>query len=438
MAPTSEGTRPSEAQAWWAVAVLYLAGVLSHIDRTILSLLVIPLKRDLGLSEVQVGLLSGLAFASIYAIAAIPIAGLSDKGSRRGIIAVGVAFWSVSTAACGLVYQYAYLFVARMGVGVGEAVLTPAAFSLIADLFPKERRGFALALFGASVATGTGLALIIGGLIVQWVDHFGTIQTWIGPLRSWQFVFIAVGIPGVLVSLLAMTMFEPRHMAQKTPDVPLSELMAFIRKNLGILLLMFLANSFAGLIATGYAAWAFTYFIRVIHLTPGVVGVWSGVTIIICAPLGGWLGGYLLKRWTVKGHIDAPLMLSLFGMSFVIPSYILTTQMPSWPLALLFQAFGFIFGAIPYIAGASSVQLITPPRLRARISAIYFMFVTLIAIGGGPAVVAYITEYVFRDTQRVGDSISLTSALMGPFMLGFIMLARKRFREAAKLNMANN
>lgn len=430
--------KPSEAQAWWAVIVLYLAGVLGHIDRTILSLLVVPLKRDLGLSEMQVSYLSGIAFALVYTLAAIPIASLSDRSSRRGIIAVGVAFWSLATAACGASYQFVQLFLARMGVGVGEAVLTPAAFSLIGDLFPKERRGFALAVFGASVATGTGLALIVGGLIVQWVDHFGTVQTWIGPLRSWQLVFIAVGLPGLIIAALAMTMVEPRHTAEKAPEVPFSELLAFVKKNFVVLLLMFLANSFAGLIATGYGAWAFTYFIRVFHLSYATVGLWSGITIIFCAPFGGWLGGYLLKRWTVKGHVDAPLMLSLFGMSFVIPSYILTTQMPNWPLALIFQTLGFIFGAIPYIAGASSVQLITPPRLRARISAIYFTFVTLIAIGGGPSVVAFFTQYVFRSDLRVGDSISVTSALMGPFMLGFIMLARKRFRAAAALNMVHN
>ena len=424
-------SRPSEFQAWWAVIVLYLAGVLAHVDRTILSLMVGPLKRDLVLTDTQVGLLSGLAFAIFYAVMAVPIAVLSDRGSRRGIIAIGVAVWSVATAICGAAQNFWQLFLARMGVGVGEAVLTPAAFSLIADLFPKEKRGFALAVFGASVATGTGLALIVGGLLVEWVDKFGTVDTWFGPLRSWQLVFVVVGLPGLLVALLAMTMTEPRQrIVEKAPEPEPGEFSRFVKQHLGILALLFFAYSFAGLIATAHGAWAPTYFIRVFDLPPSIVGFWSGVAIIICAPFGGWLGGWLLKRWTVKGHVDAPLRLALFGLGFVVPIHIATPLMPTWELALISQTAGFVFGAIPYIAGASSVQLLTPPRLRARVSAIYFLMVTLIAIGGGPSVAAFFTDVVFQDTQRVGHSISLTAAIFGPIMLSFIWFARKPYIKA--------
>ena len=149
----ADGVRqpPTPARAWWAIFVLFLAYMLSYVDRTIIALLVEPLRVDLGLTDTQISLLQGLAFAIFYTGLSIPIAILADRHSRRAIIGVGIVFWSAMTSACGLAGNFWQLFIARMGVGVGEATLGPSAYSLIGDLFPEERRGRAMAVFSCSV-----------------------------------------------------------------------------------------------------------------------------------------------------------------------------------------------------------------------------------------------------------------------------------------------
>lgn len=431
----SESTQasPTPFQAWWTVSILFLAGTLANIDRTILSLLVGPLRRDLLLTDTQIGLLSGLAFGVVYAGAAIPIARLADTGSRRGLLSIGIAAWSLATALCGAAHHFVHLFIARMGVGVGEAVLTPSGFSLISDLFPKERRGFPLALFGASNAWGIGLALIVGGMLVQWVDHFGTVETWIGPLRSWQFVFVAIGLPGVIVALLALTMAEPRRRtAEKPPELAPGELLKFLKLNFMPLSLIFVAFAFGGMISNGSSSWSPAFFMRLYSMAPGTIGPILGVCVLLIAPVGGLCGGWLLNHLTRKGHTDAPLRLGLVAMFLFTVTHVLWPLMPNWWLCLAVYISGYVFGAIQYIAGAAAAQLVAPPRLRARVTAIYFLCVTIIAIGGGPAIVGLFTDYLFHDIYDVGWSIVVTGAIFGPIMMSFVALARKRYIRAVE------
>jgi MFS family permease len=191
------------------VGVLTLIYVVSFIDRQILDLLVGPIKRDMELSDTQVSLLMGFSFALFYTICGIPIGRLADSKSRRGIIAIGLILWSFMTALCGSVKQYWQFFLARMGVGVGEAALSPAAYSIITDYFPKNRLGTAMSVYGMGIYNGSGLAYILGGLVVGWTEGMEVLELpVVGRTFPWQLVFFVVGLPGIALAMLLMTVKE--------------------------------------------------------------------------------------------------------------------------------------------------------------------------------------------------------------------------------------
>lgn len=166
---------PSSLSVWTTVTILMIAYVLSFIDRQILNLLVEPIRRDLVISDTQMSLLMGLSFALFYTICGIPLGRLADTSNRRGLIAIGVLFWSAATAACGMAKLYWQFLICRIGVGVGEAALSPAAYSLIADSFPPERRATAISVYSMGVYLGSGIAFLLGGLVIQFASAQGDV-----------------------------------------------------------------------------------------------------------------------------------------------------------------------------------------------------------------------------------------------------------------------
>jgi len=211
-APTAPDDYPQPAYAWYVVVVLTLGYIVSFLDRQIFALLVQPIRHDMGLSDTQVSLIGGLAFALFYTFLGIPIGRLADRRSRRAIIATGITIWCVMTAACGLAHNYWQLFSARVGVGVGEATLNPSALSLISDYFPREKRGRAISFYNMGVSLGVGIANIIGAWAIALTSAMAPITLpLVGALRPWQLVFLLVGLPGLVVALLMFTVREPRR-----------------------------------------------------------------------------------------------------------------------------------------------------------------------------------------------------------------------------------
>ena len=195
---------------WYVVGVLTFAYLVSFLDRQILALMVGPIQEDLMLSDTQMSLLMGLAFSIFYIFMAVPLGRLADNSVRRNIIVGGVTLWSLMTAACGLAGSYWHLFLARMGVGVGEASLTPSATSMIADYFPSGARGKALATYNAGVSLGTGFAMVFGGMVITYVSTSERhVLPVVGGVAAWQYVFFLVALPGLLVVLLMLTVREP-------------------------------------------------------------------------------------------------------------------------------------------------------------------------------------------------------------------------------------
>src|ERR1700735_997165 len=235
---------PSSFAAWYSVAVLMLIYIFSFIDRSAISLIVEPMKRDLQISDTQIGLLQGSAFAPLYTFLGLPIARLSDRHSRRAIIAAGVFIWSIMATLCGLARTVMQLFVARIGVGVGEAALSPAAYSVITDSFPRSKLGSAFGVYNIGITIGAGIAFLVGGIVVAAVSHAGASYTLplFGEVRAWQMVFIVTGAPGILLPLLLLTFREParrgllRKQSAAEPTAallrpPLSEVLSYVWLN---------------------------------------------------------------------------------------------------------------------------------------------------------------------------------------------------------------
>ena len=291
---------PSQLYAWYAVAVLVIAYTFSFIDRQILSLLVGPMKRDLEISDFQMSLLQGFAFAIFYTLMGLPIGRMVDSHNRVRIITIGIAVWSLMTALCGISKSYMQLFIYRMGVGVGEAALSPAAYSMLSDYFKPERIGVAIGVYGTGVYIGAGLALVIGAEVVEAARAAGS-STFpiIGTVYPWQMVFFIVGLPGLLVALWAWTLREPpRHGATETP--PLRQVLAYMKANRFTLICHNMCYALSAMMGYGVAAWIPEFMIRTHGWSAGQIGSAYGWIIAIFGTAGviagGWLGDFAAKR----------------------------------------------------------------------------------------------------------------------------------------------
>lgn len=394
------------------VALLLGASTLSFVDRQILSLFVEPLRRDLGISDLQVSLLQGVAFAIFYAIAGLPIGYLVDRRSRRTIIIAGVVFWSLMTVLCGFASGFLGLFVARMGVGLGEAALGPAAWSILADYFPPERLPLVLSVYGIGTSVGAGLSFIVGGLVSHWAS---------GPplliaghaFAPWQLGFVVVGVPGLLLAvLLVLGMPEPPRRNQLAPTAPpLSYAVAFLARRRQLAL--GLGAGIACLTAVAYAglAWLPTWFVRHYGWSAAQAGATLGTLIILCGTAGVVCGGLLAVWLQRRGYRDAPLRAAaLIGLA-ALPTGVAVFLMPDATLATVALAlYVFVASAFPGL-GPSAVQQVTPNELRGQMSALMLMSTNLLGIALGPLSVAALTTLVFRSDAALGPSLAITIAL---------------------------
>ena len=428
--------------AWYAVTVLLIAYGVSVADRFVLSLLVQPIKLDLGLSDTKISLLHGLAFAIFFSIMGIPIARLADRYSRRMIIASGIAVWSMMTAACGLATGYWQLFSARVGVGVGEAALSPAAYSMIADLFPPQKLGRALSVYTIGAYIGAGLAFIVGGLVVQSIIDAPTITLpIIGTIRSWQVAFFVVGLPGILVAALMFTVTEPVRRIKTNAAfsgnaheaVPISQVLSYLWSRRRVYGAHFLGFSFLAIVFNSTVAWTPAFLDRSFGMTVGQSGPAIGTIILIFGSSGLVVGGWLADRLVLKGYADGTLRAGVVAGLGCIPFASLLPLMPSvtWVLVaycplLFFTSFGFG-------AAAAALQQITPNRLRALVSALYLLVLNLIAAGLGPTLTALITDYVFGYEDALGWSIVIMAVISSLLSVVILWRGLKPFRAEANI-----
>ncbi len=314
------GPPPGERYAWYVVLVLMLAYTLSFVDRQILGLLVQPIRSEFGISDTQIGLLQGLSFALFYTVLGLPMGWLVDRFSRRNLIAGGVALWSLMTAVCGVATSYSGLFAARVGVGVGEAALSPAAFSMISDYFRRERLGIALSVYAMGVFIGAGLAFIVGGAVVDAVTKLPPMEIFgLGALSAWRLTFLIVGAPGLLLALVIWRLREPlrRGVMQSAGAEPaqprVAEVMAMVRARRGAFGGITLAMAAHAICMYSVFAWMPTVFIRRFGWSPGEAGLALGLVVLFCGCAGMVLGGWLTDRWQANGRSDAALRVGTLG-----------------------------------------------------------------------------------------------------------------------------
>lgn len=425
---------------WYVVVVLTIAYTVSFIDRQIMALMVEPIRRDLAISDTQMSLLLGLAFAVFYTLLGIPIARMADRYSRRGIIAAGIAIWCLMTAACGASRNYIQLFFARVGVGVGEAALSPSALSMISDYFPKETRGRAVAFYTMGISMGVGLAMILGGQVIAAVSEAPPVTLpVVGELFAWQTVFILVGLPGIVMAALMITIREPSRKERMGGSggqafLSLGTVARFFGERWRMYGSHFFGMSTVGILSYGFFAWIPTMFMRTWGWSVEDIGLAYGVVTLAAGPvsivLASWLPEQLMRRGAKDAHMRAALYLNLLGVVCAVATPLMPT--PELALVALLPMTAGVLASTS--AGISALMIVTPNQMRAQASALYYFVVNILGLTAGPTGIALFTDYVFRDESLLRYSVGSVALLAGLFATGILAYNlgqyRKVFREA--------
>jgi MFS family permease len=430
------GPWPKPIIGWYAVSILTLAYIFSFIDRTIIALMVEPIKRDLDLSDTQIGILHGFAFALFYTLMGLPIGWLADRSRRKVIIGSGIFVWSLMTAACGLARNFWHLFLARVGVGVGEAALSPPAYSMLADFFPPHKLGRPIGVYSSGIYLGAGLAFIVGGAVVQFFRNVQSIDVpLLGELFSWQLAFMAVGLPGILIAALMMTVREPARRGQvkgQSHERSIKGFLVWLYGNKKPLSAHMIGISFIGIPVQAIIAWAPTYFIRIHGFKPGEAGLALGLIFLGFGASGMVAGGFITDWFKGKGYDNAPIRTGLLAAVLAIPFAVSATIVagPMLSLALL----GPLIFCVSIGVGAAptGLQLVTPNHYRAQVAAVFLLLLNLIATGFAPLLTAMATDYVFRNEAAVGMSLSLVCGLATPIAAVIFVLGLKSYGELAR------
>lgn len=400
------------------VLLLMLALTLSYVDRQVLSLLVEPIKADLQITDTQFGLLQGMAFAVFYIGFGLPLGRLADIGSRRNLIASGITLWSFMTAICGTATSFLGLFVARAGVGIGEAALSPGAYSMIADSVPRRRLSLAMGIYSMGVYLGAGAALFVGGVVLKALAEADLASVpIIGDWAPWRLVFLCVGVPGLLMAAALMLLREPPRTqfdGRAAADIPtVAEVVRFViseRRLFGSLILGFACHN-----TTLYAllSWTPAFLGRQFDLAPSEVGLALGMLTSVGGCAGLIAGGVISDRLLAARRSDTPLLVGIISMSGigVTTTWMLLFASSAQRASVMFALVMF-FVALPIGSVAAALQLVAPNRFRAQVSALYLVLISLAGLLLGPLLPPLISDGVLQDPERIGLGLLITVAGM--------------------------
>lgn len=416
---------PPATYAWFVVICLQLAYAVALIDRQILSLLVQPIRADLHLSDTQFSLLVGFAFVLFYSTMGLVCGRLADTKNRRNMIVIGMLLWSIATAVCGLANDFKELFLARMLVGVGEAVLSPSAYSMIADYFPKEKRAKAAAAYSMAISLGNGAALLAGGAVIASVAQHDTVAVpLLGTVRSWQAVMMIVGMPGLIVAAMMLLVKEPVRKEFDAATSKLSDSIAFIRAHAVTLSLIIFAFALNGLITYCVNTWAPATFIRVFGWTAPEIASVQGTTLMTFGTAGIFTGGWLVSRAGSEVS-NARVLATSRNALLLVPIFAMLLGFAPLPWMRIIGIAGIAFlGGFPSGLAAVAIYHITPNQFRGQVTAMYLMTGTLVGFGIGVTLVAAVADYIFRDEKAIGMALGIVvalAALLAAFLLNAAM-----------------
>lgn len=424
----------SSRTSWYALFVLTLANISSFIDRQALSLIIDDIKRDLQLNDTQVSLLGGLSFALFYTFFGVVIGRLADTSNRRNIIIWGITIWSAMTGFCAGVVSYGQFFLARMGVGVGEATLAPSAYSMIADMFPKRRLATALSIYSLGVFLGPGLATLISAFIVKTLPKGKMTIPILGEIYSWQLLFLYIGLPGLIIALLLFTIKEPARTNALQKDgeaikLSLRESLKIVCRYPKAYLLICFATAAGALVNYGSLFWIPTFVQRTFGWEKPAAGFFYGMVLLASSVSGVLFGGWYADRLVKNGVTNGRLRLGILA-GILCTSFAFLPLLPEAKWALLATFVPSFALAVPYGATTAALQELMPSQVRSLASSIFLFILNLIGIGLGPTLVAVFTNYVFKDDNLIRYSLVCLYLIGGIFTLLLSYLALKPYREA--------
>lgn len=427
-------TWESPAYGWYLTVLLALAYFVSYLDRSVITLLVEPIKASLALSDTQMSLLLGLAFALFYAIGGIPLGYLADRRNRKAIAVASILGWSAMTAFCGVTKSYWAMFLGRVGVGIGEAGLSPAAMSMISDCFAPKRRHFPLATFIVGGTFGGGLAVVIGAGLLHVGERLAhTPVPFFGLLEPWQWVFVLVSLPGVPVALAIATLREPARKgvlsAASTADQHRVE-KEYLRKHWRCLVGLYSGASLVMMVNVSYLIWGPTLLVRVHGMDIQRAGITFGLPVFAAGLIGTYLAPAIARWVTERGRTDGTVRAVMWIAAIVMLPMAIGPLLPG-PVAMIatiVPAIGLMIGIGPIVM--IGTQLVLPNQLRARAVAFYSLILNLVAFGLGPLVVGLLTDYVFRNEKLIHYSTAMMTILGIPIALVILGWTCKHYRSA--------
>jgi MFS family permease len=420
--------------AWVGLAILVVMYIASYLDRQIISLMVDPIKQDLHLTDFQFSLLQGAAFATFYAVVAVPLGYLVDRYSRRMIIFGGMVIWSLACGSCGLATNFVHLLVGRAGLGAGEAVLAPAGIALLGDSFPRNRMTLAINIFKIGALLGGVLSAIVGGLLLAWANGHGAVTLPVlGVLQPWQQVLVLIGFPGVAAAFLAFLL--PRVKRPRTAKAPVPAFLPYLAQRKAYVATMFIGAALLTVPSFAGQAWGAAFLLRHYHLPIQQVGGVLGLMAI--APFMGFLfHGWLADRMFARGNRFAHLMPGMWTPPLLVLSsfvgYVLVDDIRLF-LPILFLN-NFLLTCVTPLDG--HIQASSPSAYRGRMAAFYGASQHLVGISVGTSLVAFFTDYVFGDPKYVGWALAATTAVSAPLGMLIMFFGRHTAARAAEMAIA--
>lgn len=433
MNEASSAPWPPTSTAWTVAILLMLANTFSFVDRQILSLLVEPIKADLHISDTEISLLYGFSFTLFYISAGIPMAYVADRSNRRNIVILSILVWSLATSLCGLARSFAALFAARIGVGAGEGGLTPASFSMLSDLFPREKLPIALSVNQAGIYIGNASALLIGGLVATIIPPLSiVVLPVLGALKGWHLLFLALGLPGILLAFVFLLAAEPvrRGVASQAEHVPVSQFFTHMGRFRLAYAGIIIGFALMVLVGNGTQFWIPAMVQRKFGWTTSEVGYVFGLVAIFCGG-GGIIAGGVVAGW-LSGS-EAPgsnLHTCMIGFVALVP---LTIAFPLMPTAFLtFVLIGGMqfFAGFNFGGGLSALQDLTPNRMRARMSLLYMLVLNVFGAMLGPTAMGWMSDAIFKDPHELPIAIALTCVVVSPLAVLALAVGVRAYRKA--------
>ena len=378
--------------------------------------------------------MGGAAFSIFYAIMALPIGYAVDRYKRVNVLGTGIFVWSLMTTLAGLANSFGRLFGARIGVAVGEAVMAPVSVSLVSDYFPQNKQGKPMGIITAGVYIGIGATLIGGGYLIDYLTDIGGITIpGIGYFKPWQATFLVVGIPGILISIAAFMLHEPRRLGlAQTPEKDSKSINIFshLIKNKSTLIPMFAGLIFMALIFYSFTFWAPSMMVRTHGLSLTEVGFSLGIITIISSILGTISSGAVVDYLRSKGRTDAPIRTAMFACIFAMPAIclapIVENVVVAWILIGIYLFFISSFAPI----GLLAVSGVSSNEVKGQMAAVHAFLMMAFGLSLGPQITAFFTDFILQDESKLGLAVSLTGGLVLPVAAVCFWMSLKRYRKA--------